>query len=173
MNEPIIDGNCGELCNYHCCRSHKQNGEKLGMYLLPLEYDMMQSEHKVTYEIHSSYNYALPKGVKKLHYIFCSDDSGCFRNHRPIQCRTYPFEPHMRDGELSLVIEKDQLHACPLIKEMDTWRKEFILGVYEAWSLLISLEPVKRYIIKVSAEREGCNNIEIELDQFQIEKYKL
>ena len=42
MNEPIIDGNCGALCGYHCCRRIDLTGERLGMYLLPLEYEYMQ-----------------------------------------------------------------------------------------------------------------------------------
>lgn len=161
MDEPLVDTNCGLLCNFHCCRSHEAD-EALGMYLLPFEYETMQSKVK-DYEVHSSYQYDLPKGIKKQYYIFCSDDSGCLRTNRPIQCRTYPFEPHYLDGVLSLVIEKDQLHHCPLIHKREQWRPEFVTGIYEGWKALLDIEAVKGYIQSQSETRHQEKNILFEL----------
>ncbi len=158
MDEAIIDGNCGELCNYHCCRSH-EGEEDLGMYLLPLEYECMQQGNNVPFEIHTSYQYDLPKSIKKQYYIFCSNDSGCLRDDRPIQCRTYPLEPHLENGKLSLIVEKDQLHGCPLLSSPEKWRKEFIKGTLKAWTLLITIDEVKVYVKSISDERIKEGNI--------------
>lgn len=152
MNEPIIEGNCGELCGFHCCRSHESD-EALGMYLLPLEFEAVQKNLNVPYEVHSSKTYDL-KGVKKQYYIFCHNDSGCLRNHRPIQCRTYPLVPHLENENLHLVIDNEQLHDCPLIHKRELWREAYIKGVYEGWQLLLTLKPIKKYIRAQSKERE-------------------
>jgi len=158
MNEPIIEGNCGELCNYHCCRSQDDN-ESLGMYLLPEEFEAVQEHLDVSYEVHSSYAYDLPMGTKKLYYIFCSNDSGCLRNHRPIQCRTYPLEPHMVDGKLTLIIEKNQFHGCPLIDQTELWRQEFLEGIYKGWEVLLTIDSIKKYVEELSLTRESEQNI--------------
>ncbi len=158
MNEPIVDGNCGDLCNYHCCRSHESD-ESLGMYLLPEEFETVQTNLNVYFEVHSSYQYELPHGTKKLYYIFCNNDSGCLRFNRPIQCRTYPLEPHLIGDDFSLIIEKEQLHACPLIEQMALWRPEFLRGIYEGWVLLLTIEKIRLYIEEVSRDRIEKGNI--------------
>lgn len=167
MNEAIVEGNCGELCNYHCCRSHESD-ETLGMYLLPEEYEAVQKHLAVEFEVHASYQYELPVGTKKLYYIFCNNDSGCLRSNRPIQCRTYPLEPHLIDGQLTLIVEKNQLHVCPLIEQTNKWRPEFLEGVYKGWTLLLTLEKVRMYIDETSKTRQNNKNIYKQFDQEDI-----
>jgi hypothetical protein len=159
MNEPIVDGNCGERCGYHCCRHRDANEEKLGMYLLPLEFEYMQSGHVDDFEIHNHRVYDMPPKIKKLHYIHCQKTEGCLRNYRPIQCRTYPFEPHLDDGEFSLVIEKDQLHACPLLDNIPEWRQAFIDGVFNGWLELLKIPMIYYYVSHYSKERIIEKNI--------------
>lgn len=158
MDEPIVNGNCGELCGYHCCRSHEAD-ENLGMYLIPYEYEVVQSRLDIEYEVHSSYTYDLPRPLKRQYYVFCHNNSGCLRKMRPLQCRTYPLEPHLNGDILQLVIEKDQLHACPLIDQQQIWRPEFVKGVYEAWQLLLEEDKIKTYIISLSETRIESDNI--------------
>lgn len=167
MNEPIVEGNCGELCNYHCCRSHDDEGS-LGMYLLPEEFEAVQKQLDVSYEVHSSYAYDLPRGTKKLYYIFCSNDSGCLRNHRPIQCRTYPLEPHVINGTLCFIIEKNQFHSCPLIHQTELWRREFLEGIYKGWEVLLTIESIKKYVEALSLTRESEQNIGKSFDKNDI-----
>lgn len=146
MNEPVIDGNCGELCNYHCCRPFCDEGNKLGMYMLPFEFELIHKGKIKNYEIHTKQNYELPNGTKKLYYIFCEDDSSCLRELRPIQCRTYPFEPLLEDDELFLIIEDEQFHICPLLKMQENWRWEFVLGIYRGWSKLLEIPKIEKYV---------------------------
>lgn len=159
MNEPIIDGNCGELCNFHCCRSNSNDKNRLGMYLLPYEFEAIQDNKDAKYEVHSSKKYEMPIKIKKLYYLFCDGAEGCLRDLRPIQCRTYPFEPHLEDGILYLVIEKNQIHNCPLLINKDLWRKEFIKGIYEGWKLLIEVPKIEHYIKEISKSRLLSDNI--------------
>lgn len=159
MNEPVISGNCGELCGYHCCRRQEKTGERLGMYLLPLEFEYMQSGKVDDFEVHSCLLYDMPPKIKKMYYIFCHEEEGCLRDLRPVQCRTYPFEPHIEAGELSLVIEREQIHACPLLEIIPQWRKEFIEGIYEGWLELIKIPIIKYHILYFSKERLEMDNI--------------
>jgi hypothetical protein len=159
MDEAIIAGNCGELCGYHCCRRMDEDGKRLGMYLLPLEYEYMQQEVVTDYELHRQKQYDLPPKIKKAYYIFCHLAEGCLRDHRPIQCRTYPFEPHLENDEFSLVIEKDQLHACPLINGGPPWRQAFIDGIYKGWQELLKIPIIKYHVEYSSKERSAANNI--------------
>lgn len=159
MDQPIVEGNCGELCDYHCCRSHGCDGNKLGMYLIPLEFELMQESSVKSYEIHPNTKYFMPPQIKKLYYIFCDEEEGCFRNLRPIQCRTYPFEPHIEDDELYLVIEEDQFHSCPLLSKKEIWRWEFVNGIYKGWELLIKIPKIKYYITELSKQRTESENI--------------
>lgn len=159
MDEPLIQGNCGEMCNFNCCRTICESGEMLGIYLLPFEFEYMQNGKVVKYEIHNKMHYEIPAGIKKLYFISCNKENGCNRDFRPIQCRTYPFEPHLVNDILSLVIEKDQIHTCPLIGHSELWRKEFIQGVYEGWMLLLEIPVIKHYIKHLSELRQESNNI--------------
>lgn len=159
MDEAIIAGNCGELCGYHCCRRIDLDGKRLGIYLLPLEYEYMQRAIVSDYELHLQKQYKMPPKIKKLYYIYCHLDDGCLRACRPIQCRTYPFEPHLEKGEFSLVIEKEQLHACPLIKGGPPWRQAFIDGVDQGWRELLKIPLIKYYVEYLSKERIAAGNI--------------
>ncbi|MGD9474909.1 MAG: hypothetical protein AB7V37_07915 [Eubacteriaceae bacterium] len=159
MDQAIISGDCGELCGYHCCRRYDEDGRHLGMYLLPLEYEYMQAEVVTDFEVHTCQDYDIPPKVKKSYYIFCHLAQGCLRSHRPIQCRTYPFEPHLENGVLRLVIEKEQIHHCVLIDRMPEWRKDFIDGIYQGWLELIKIPIIKYYIEYLSEERVAADNI--------------
>lgn len=159
MNEAVIDGNCGELCGFHCCRHSDPDGEKLGMYLLPLEFEYMQSAVVKDFSVHRSVFYDMPPKIKKMYYIFCDEDKGCLRDFRPIQCRTYPFEPHIENGQFSLVIEKHQMHRCPLLGVTSEWRQAYIDGIFKGWSELIKIPIIHYYIAHLSQERVEQENI--------------
>lgn len=161
MDEAIIAGNCGESCGYHCCRRRDDDGKRLGMYLLPLEYEYMQATVATDYELHSQKHYKMPPKIKKMYYIYCHLESGCLRDHRPIQCRTYPFEPHLENGVFSLVIEKEQIHGCPLITRRSEWRPAFIDGIYNGWLELLKIPIITYHIDYFSKERSAAGNIMI------------
>lgn len=159
MDQAIIAGNCGELCGYHCCRRIDGDGNRLGMYCLPLEYEYMQAAVVTDYEVHSQKHYKMAPKIKKMYYIYCHLAEGCLRDHRPIQCRTFPFEPHLDNGVFSLVIEKDQLHHCPLITRRSEWRQAFVDGVFNGWLELLKIPIIKYHVEYFSKERSAADNI--------------
>ncbi|MGB3368470.1 MAG: hypothetical protein WBA54_13325 [Acidaminobacteraceae bacterium] len=163
MNVNLIDGNCGELCNYHCCRSKHESGENLGIYLLPYEYEEMQKGKglidEATLKVHTNKSYDLPYGIKKLFYGYCQDSNSCLRDTRPIQCRTFPFIAHIDKGEIMLVIEKDQEHNCPLIKSRENWNPDFEARILLAWEMLIQIEKIKILVEFDSKVRIESDNI--------------
>jgi len=150
MDEPVTDGDCGLLCGRHCCRETDSAGERMGIYLLPQEYEAMlrgsAAEPGLKKTRHTGQHYDLPPGIDGLWFVFCDDSGGCLRELRPIQCRTYPFEPHYAAGELSLVVLQEQIHGCPLLDRPQIWRPEFIKGVFEGWRLLMQLPQVKQLV---------------------------
>ena len=44
MDEPLIRGNCGEICKDACCHVIGESGETLGIYLLPFEFECILLE---------------------------------------------------------------------------------------------------------------------------------
>ena len=162
MDQSVIEGNCGELCGNHCCRPLDEQGEKMGMYLLPYEYKYLKMKNGLkgmVVEYHDQETFELPEGIEGMYYLFC-DEEKCLRGLRPIQCRTYPFEPHLVDGQLYLVIEKQQVHSCPLLVMQDEWRQAFVEGIFDGWALLLSIPKIKHYIQGESNNRNKENNIE-------------
>jgi len=163
MDEPIINGNCGLLCNFHCCRDKDEDGNRLGIYLIPEEYEAIFVHHpeveveSLTKKEHG--DIYLPDEIGNLNYMYCGGAMDCIRELRPIHCRSYPLEPHIENDEFMLVIEKDQIHDCRVIEMEQSWRKEYLTGVYEAWKLLLKIPIIKTYIKYQSNERIRSNNI--------------
>lgn len=162
MDEPIMDGNCGELCNYHCCRNVKENGEDMGIYLLPFEFEAMLEGtpfmEGIEIDKHSNKDYYICKDVEFLYYMICNLEKGCLREYRPIQCRTYPFEPYLESGKLYLIIEKDQDHKCPLLTTPEKWRSSFVRGIYYGWMELLQIPQIRAHIqYDTDRNRKGKN----------------
>ena len=48
---------------------------------------------------------------------------------------------------------------CKVIDREESWRKEYVNGVFEAWKLLVQIPEIKTYIKYESNERIRSNNI--------------
>ena len=163
MGEDVIEGNCGDLCDCHCCRDNHETGEAMGIYFLPYEYETMQLENDIIdhdrTEKHTSEEYLFTDEIEYLVYSYCKSVLGCHRDLRPIQCRSYPFAPHLDKGVLSLVIEKNQEHDCPLIKMKENWRQEYIDGMYKGWKELLQIKKIAAIVKDDSEVRDIEGNI--------------
>lgn len=177
MDVNLIDGNCGELCNYHCCRRTLEDGEVLGIYFLPHEYKTIQKEEDLidpdTLQVHTKKHYDLPDGIKQLYYGYCKDSKNCIRDVRPIQCRTFPFVPHIEGNKLKLVIEKDQEHDCPLIATKEKWNPNFEFSILNGWFDLVKISQIEILIRFDSAERIENDNILYTYDDFRIVPFNI
>jgi hypothetical protein len=163
MSTSVLTYDCGSLCNHNCCRNDYKDPENFGVYLLPFEYEHLLKEtgmiksHQLVR--HSAKDHYIPKSVGALNYFLCDAEKDCLRDYRPIQCRTYPLEPHLENDVLTLVVEKDQIHACPLINMKDQWQKDYVEGIYKGWSLLIQIPDVRRLVVFDSQVRKREGNI--------------
>lgn len=169
MNASVLETDCGALCSHNCCRNDYEDPEDFGIYLLPYEYEHFLKETgmiKPSQMVwHDAKDRFMPHELKGLNYFYCDAEKDCLRNYRPIQCRAYPLEPHIENNELFLVVEKDQFHNCPLLKQAENWRKEYIKGMYDGWSLLIQIPDVKKLVLYDSDQRRREENYTLKLSQ--------
>jgi len=174
MNSSVLDYDCGSLCNHNCCRNDYENPEEFGVYLLPYEYEHLLKETGMVPDeklvFHSAKDRFMPKAIKGLYYFYCDVEKDCLRHYRPIQCRTYPLEPHIEKGQLYLVVEKDQIHNCPLIKMKEKWQEAYLKGMYEGWSLLIQIPEVRKLVLYDSDFRLHEENILYKIGQEALSK---
>lgn len=172
MDESLIEGNCGDLCGNHCCRNVKENDEDMGIYLLPEEYEtvLINTDFVKGIEIekHTTEEYYISKKVGFLNYMVCGVEKGCIRELRPIQCRTYPFEPYLVGEELFLVIEKEQDHDCPLINQRHLWRDSFVIGIYKGWKELLKIDSIKEHIRYDSEVKKSKEEFLLKLSEEEI-----
>lgn len=177
MDQPMIEEDCGKLCDCHCCRNYSDSGEKMGIYLLPFEYESILQDtdfsNEFSFEKHMSEDYYIAPKIKYLYYFYCDQVGGCLRKLRPIQCRTYPFEPHLIGNTLSLVVEKDQIHQCPLLNRREEWREGFIEGIFKGWEILLQIPEIRYLVAYDSEERKKGNNIKMVIKEkkYKWEKY--
>lgn len=176
MNSSVLAYDCGTLCNHNCCRNDYDDPENFGVYLLPFEYEHLLKDTEMIEASklvrHSAKEHFIPKSVGALNYFLCDAEKDCLRDYRPIQCRTYPLEPHIENDTLTLLVEKDQIHACPLINMKDSWQKDYIKGIYKGWSLLIQIPEVKRLVLFDSHIRKRENNVLYSLTEEECEYFE-
>ena len=101
---------CGRLCDSLCC---KDNGEGLGMWLLPGEKEILKEYD--TYTFH--------KSDDKTEVVVCN--GVCNRDVRPYACRIYPYYPSLTlldDGYIDIIIPENKTapYACEFEAKIPT-----------------------------------------------------
>ncbi|MCR5686815.1 MAG: hypothetical protein K6G58_02130 [Lachnospiraceae bacterium] len=136
-----IPGDCGDLCGSICCSSPDIPEEEMYIYLLPGEMEYLKEMGaglefmRLPAKFHN-----FPRSWGKYVYTAkCTGPGKCPRRFRPIQCRTFPLEPHLdEDGKLGLIYcDVDLPYTCPLISEKMKLSGTYVSSVLEAWELLI------------------------------------
>ena len=148
---------CGMICGQACCEV--VHGEvETGMFLLPGEekvhdrYDSWLTWSSVPVE-ECSY----PDSWKgRVYFVQCCGPEHCHREKRPIQCRTYPVLPHMKeDGTLCLVYNDIYLrYSCPLIETQTPLQESFLRATLSAWRTLIR-DPLIRDMVEADSMDRG------------------
>ncbi len=116
------------------------------MYLYPGEDAMFTGDEDwLVYERHRTSDYEFcPEWNGELTFIVCKPP--CPREHRPVECRTFPLTPHLTaEGQLEFQLDEDGLHLCPLVQaqDMSLLKEEFVFGVQRAWEILLT-DPLIR-----------------------------
>ena len=142
---------CGSMCNSTCC--HITTNSKLScqyLYMYPGEEQVHdKSDNWLTwYELDAS-DYDIPENWgKTITAVRCFGEKKCVREKRPIQCRTFPLEPHLTSkNKLQLInIPYKMEYKCPLISKKMILNQDFIENSYKAWKLMIQDKQIYDYV---------------------------
>ncbi|MCR5592038.1 MAG: hypothetical protein K6F73_10965 [Lachnospiraceae bacterium] len=149
---------CGSLCGSVCCKGGSVPDEELYIYLLPGEMEFLK-EQGADIELvrrESRFHYLPHSWGKHFYTAICRGPENCPRSLRPIQCRTFPLEPHMeRSGELKMIYcDIDLPYECPLISKKMVLDEKYVYAIYEAWHILIEDDLIRDLVRMDSAGRK-------------------
>ena len=163
-----VDTDCGALCNAVCCGTpdDSQWEEEMGIYLLPGE-DKLHSRKDdwIKWSEESTDEYEFPPSWNgRVFFIKCKNPPHCPREKRPLQCRTFPLEPHFLDeGHLTLIWNPDPLpYSCPLIKKGQKLNYSFVRATFTVWKHLVR-DPLIMDLVEYESEKRVKKGKEIRL----------
>ena len=156
-----LDIDCGQLCNAACCSCAQDiledPEEAMGIYLLPGEDKLFtKDEEWLGWDTCRAKDYDFPSSWHgKVYFLTCKANCFCDRKLRPMQCRTFPLQPHIdEDGSLCMIYDTNELpYECPLITERDKYplNESFIKTTLKAWKYLMR-EPKIYDLVKLDSE---------------------
>ncbi len=136
-----LDSDCGKLCGAACCTSAYEDGEEMGIFLLPGEEQLHSPEDDwLDWSEESSEDMGFPESWPEVVcFVHCKTPPHCPREKRPIQCRTFPLAPYLnKKGELSLIYnDMDLPYRCPLIEEELPLNDDFVQATETVWRHMI------------------------------------
>lgn len=137
--------NCGTLCDSLCCKNNGENGETLGMWLLPYEREVLSRCE----------DYTFAKAEDGTETVFCTGK--CDRSKRPFACRIYPYYAHlckMADGRIKITIKIDPRArlSCPIANRNSYLRASvyFKARVKMAIRSLMKDEKISKELFEIS-----------------------
>ncbi len=148
---------CGALCGAACCgTSETEFTGDMGIYLLPGEDAVHdRADDWLRWSEHDASEYDFPDSWDgKVYFVKCKDAPRCPRDKRPIQCRTFPLEPHFTpEGELVMVrCDWDLPYSCPLIDGEAELSPDFIKATGTAWKHLVR-DPLIRDLVQYDSDK--------------------
>ncbi|MDD5823825.1 MAG: hypothetical protein PUD55_05375 [Firmicutes bacterium] len=165
-----VDYDCGELCEAACCSCASSIAndpdEDMGIFLLPGEDKVyFRNEEWLGWSSSKAEDYEFPDSWHgTFYFLYCKANCHCDRALRPMQCRTFPLQPHIDfDGKLCLIYDTNDLpYSCPLIVEREKYplQEDFIKATYKAWNSLMR-EPKIADLIWLDAENRINDGEEI------------
>ncbi len=140
--ETPLKHDCGKLCNSLCCRD---NGEGLGMWLLPDEKELLKKYN--TYTFHESCD-----GTET---VVCNGK--CNRNMRPFACRIYPYYPSLKmseDGYIDIQIKVDPRArlTCPIARYNSKYRANifFLSNLKHSVRVLLKSPEITKELFEIN-----------------------
>ncbi|MCR4724804.1 MAG: hypothetical protein K5772_05185 [Clostridia bacterium] len=153
-----LDADCGQLCGAACCTSAYEDGEEMGIFLLPGEEQLHSPDDSwLDWSAESAADLGFPDSwTGDVCFVHCKTPPHCPREKRPIQCRTFPLAPHLsEDGELTLVYnDLDLPYRCPLIDGQTPLNDNFVQATQTVWEHLIRDPRIRDMVREDSIERE-------------------
>lgn len=151
---------CGLLCGAVCCRQAAP--EDMGIYLLPGEASVHdKNDGWLTWSEEDPEESGFPESwTDPVDYVVCHGPENCKRKLRPIQCRTFPLEPHLtEDGHLFMIVNSMELpYECPLVEDYTRIGEDFVKVTLMVWQKLIEDPRIYDFVYEDSRYRdEECD----------------
>ena len=141
---------CGELCGSYCCQNNADEGETMGMWLLPFEKELLTA-----LDNNENKHYTFEEANDGTQTVYCN--GRCERAFRPFACRIYPFYAHIgkkQDGRTKITIKRDPRAklTCPIAMTTSYLRPtiEFVTAAKAAVRELMKDDIIKKDIIEMS-----------------------
>ena len=148
---------CGKLCHSICCRADAFPKSHLFLYIFPGEEALHdRSDPWLHWETQRTEDHYIPSSWgETVLTVMCHGPETCKRELRPIQCRSFPLEPHLLpDGKLVLIYCNFFIpYTCPIMAEKISLSKEYLETVFQAWKKLIRDPLILDYVREVSDSR--------------------
>ena len=152
---------CGSLCNSICCRADAFPDANLFLYIFPGEEALHdRSDPWLSWEVQRTEEHYIPRSWGETFLaVRCHGPEHCRRNLRPIQCRSFPLEPHLnQDGQLVLIYCNFTIpYRCPIMDRKLPLSPDYLRTVYAAWEKLIRDPLIYDYVREVSELRTGLS----------------
>ncbi len=149
---------CGLFCGALCCVDPGHEDDEMGLYLLPGEDKVHDKKDPwLSWSAEEAQEYDFPPSWQgKVYFAMCKGPSGCKREKRPIQCRTFPILPHLTEnGELVLIYnDMDLPYICPMIEEKSALNESFLRVTYRNWQKLLTDPLILDLVKNDSKQRE-------------------
>ncbi|MBR5048572.1 MAG: hypothetical protein IKX74_02845 [Erysipelotrichaceae bacterium] len=165
----ILDFDCGLLCSAACCRPDgcydeavinedyllENDDEEMGIFLFPGEEKMSLPRDWQSSSLEDAQAMGFPASWEAVCFVSCGGKKFCQRHKRPMQCRTFPFCPHLNENnELSLIYYPDELpYRCPIIEERIPVNKAYLKDLLEAWQLMLEDPRIYELVREDSRQR--------------------
>ncbi len=165
----LLDVDCGLLCSAACCRPDGCYDEavinedylktdlddEMGIFLLPGEEKMTQPEDWQSVSWEDGQEMGFPASWGPVCFVSCGGKRFCKREKRPMQCRTFPFAPHLdEEDRLFLIYYPDELpYRCPIIEERLKVNPKALEDLYQAYRELLKNSRIFDLIKEESTSR--------------------
>ncbi|KYK33815.1 MAG: hypothetical protein HXS46_18600 [Theionarchaea archaeon] len=121
---------CGKSA---CCYPHYSYSGPSYIYYLPGELEFLRARLNNKFPARE-----IEPGSGRFH---CFGNAGCIREYRPIDCRSYPFWPIVKDGRLLALLDVRE-PRCPIKKVPDS----FFETIKENWIRLLEIPMVANWL---------------------------
>lgn len=150
-----LNYDCGTLCNEICCTYDGEDykNEDLVIVLLPGEEKLFENNDTFKIKTINSENYNYPESWDIINLFICDNPPYCDRKLRPIQCRTYPLDPHLdKNNKLHLVYDKESYpYECPILRDNIKFNTDFLKTTLKVWNILIK-NPLTYDLVKLESK---------------------
>ncbi|MDR1262864.1 MAG: hypothetical protein LBK46_05175 [Oscillospiraceae bacterium] len=129
-----LKGDCGKICGRACCEVSDPDA---GMILFPGEETL-----------YTGYKLVKMYGISGGEWPWWRCDGTCERRDRPLACRVAPLTPTIRNGAVSVEMDRGCAFCCPLVEfGVSALSEDFVESVRVA-AFILAEDPACRAFVE-------------------------